>query len=72
MAQELNDQEIVRRQKMNDLRERGVDPFGQRFERTDYSIDLKEKYKDADKEQLHEMHIPASVAGRIMSNIDLD
>ncbi|MCR5422060.1 MAG: lysine--tRNA ligase [Bacilli bacterium] len=67
MAQELNDQEIVRRQKMNDLRERGVDPFGQRFERCDYSIDLKEKYKDADKEQLHEMHIPASVAGRIMS-----
>ncbi len=67
MAQELNDQEIVRRQKMNDLRDKGVDPFGQRFERSDYSIDLKEKYKDADKEQLHEMHIPASVAGRIMS-----
>ena len=67
MAQELNDQELVRRQKMNDLRERGVDPFGQRFERCDYSCDLKEKYKDADKEQLHEMHIPATVAGRIMS-----
>ena len=67
MAQELNDQELVRRQKMNDLRERGIDPFGQRFERCDYSIDLKEKYKDADKEQLHEMHIPATVAGRIMS-----
>ena len=67
MAQELNDQELVRRQKMNDLRERGVDPFGQRFERCDYSVDLKEKYKDADKEQLHEMHIPATVAGRIMS-----
>ena len=49
MAQELNDQELVRRQKMNDLRERGIDPFGQRFERCDYSIDLKEKYKDADK-----------------------
>ena len=67
MAQELNDQELVRRQKMNDLREKGVDPFGQRFERKDFSVDLKEKYKDADKEQLHEMHIPASVAGRIMS-----
>ena len=67
MAQELNDQELVRRQKMNDLRERGVDPFGQRFERCDYSVDLREKYKDADKEQLHEMHIPATVAGRIMS-----
>ena len=67
MAQELNDQELVRRQKMNDLRERGIDPFGQRFERCDYSIDLKEKYKDSDKEQLHEMHIPATVAGRIMS-----
>jgi lysyl-tRNA synthetase, class II len=67
MGQELNDQEIVRRQKMNELRERGIDPFGQAFKRTDYSKDIIEKYKDADKEELHEKHIPAIVAGRIMS-----
>ncbi len=65
--QEFNDQELVRRQKMDELRSKGINPFGQRFERTDFSKDLIEKYKDADKEQLHEMHIPASVAGRIMS-----
>ncbi len=67
MEQVLNDQELVRRQKMNDLRERGVDPFGDRFERTDYSKDLIAKYATADKDALHEMHIPATVAGRIMS-----
>ena len=65
--QEFNDQELVRRQKMDELRSKGINPFGQKFERTDFSKDLIEKYKDADKEQLHEMHIPACVAGRIMS-----
>lgn len=28
MSEELNDQLLVRRQKMNDLREQGIDPFG--------------------------------------------
>lgn len=63
----LNDQEIVRRKKMDDLRELGIDPFGQKFERTDFSKDLKEKYVGYDKEALHEMHIKTIVAGRIMS-----
>ena len=67
MIQELNDQELVRRQKMEDLRSRGIDPFGQRFERKDYSKDLHEKYATYDKDELHELHIPATVAGRIMS-----
>ena len=31
---EMNDQLLVRRQKMKDIRESGLDPFGQRFERT--------------------------------------
>ena len=29
----LNDQEAARREKMNALREKGIDPFGQAFER---------------------------------------
>ena len=32
--EELNDQQIVRREKMAALREQGIDPFGKRFERT--------------------------------------
>ncbi|MFA6661819.1 MAG: lysine--tRNA ligase, partial [Bacilli bacterium] len=67
MSQQLNDQELVRRQKMEELRENGIDPFGQRFERSDYSNALHEKYKDYDKESLEEKHFTACVAGRIMS-----
>ena len=32
--EELNDQQIVRREKMAALAEQGIDPFGKRFERT--------------------------------------
>ena len=42
--EELNDQQIVRREKMAALREQGIDPFGKRFERTADSGQLKEKY----------------------------
>ncbi|MDD4211917.1 MAG: lysine--tRNA ligase [Bacilli bacterium] len=70
MAQEfeqLNDQELVRRKKMTDLRERGIDPFGQKFERTSNSQAIKEQYEAYSKEELHEMNTLVSVAGRIMS-----
>ena len=53
--EELNDQQIVRREKMAALREQGIDPFGKRFERTANSGQLKEKYSELDKEQLHEL-----------------
>ena len=32
--EELNDQLVVRREKMNSMRENGLDPFGKRFDRT--------------------------------------
>ena len=53
--EELNDQQIVRREKMAALAEQGVDPFGKRFERTATSGQLKEKYADKTKEELHEI-----------------
>ena len=43
---ELTEQEIVRREKAEKIREMGIDPFGHRFERNAYSKDLKEKYAD--------------------------
>ena len=39
--EELNDQQIVRREKMAALREQGIDPFGKRFERTQIPQELK-------------------------------
>lgn len=64
---EMNDQMRVRREKMEAIREEGVDPFGKRFERTANSQELHEKYDNNTKEELHEMELTASVAGRMMT-----
>jgi len=63
----LNDQIIVRREKMDELEDRGIPPFGQRFDRTHYSSELHEKYEESTKEELAEEKISVSIAGRIMS-----
>lgn len=63
---ELTEQELVRRQKAENLRELGLDPFGHRFERTDYSEDIKEKYQDIEHDAFENMDDTVTVAGRIM------
>ncbi|MGX7329392.1 lysine--tRNA ligase [Enterococcus bulliens] len=65
--EELNDQMVVRRQKMEQLREEGIDPFGQRFERTHQSAELHEVFDPRTKEELAEMALTASIAGRIVT-----
>lgn len=69
MADELNltEQEIVRRNKMKDLADKGIDPFGSKFVRTTNSKELKDKYLDKTKEELDEAGLKGSIAGRIMS-----
>ena len=63
---ELTEQEIVRREKAEKIREMGIDPFGHRFERNAYSKDLKEKYADVPHDDFENMEDTATVAGRIM------
>lgn len=65
--EELNDQQLIRREKMAALAEQGIDPFGKRFERTADSAQLKEKYSDKTKEELHELAEAATIAGRLMT-----
>ena len=65
--EELNDQQIVRREKMAHLAEQGIDPFGKRFERTATSGQLKDKYADKTKEELHDINQTAIIAGRLMT-----
>ena len=43
---EFTDQELIRREKANKLKELGIDPFGNKFERTAWSKDIKDKYID--------------------------
>ena len=64
---QLTEQELVRRKKMNDLREKGIDPFGKKYERNATSKSIKETYADYEKEALEEMNVEVKVAGRIMT-----
>jgi lysyl-tRNA synthetase class 2 len=66
-VEDLNDQMLVRRQKMEQLRENGIDPFGKRFERTHHSAELHELFDARTKDELAEMNLTASVAGRMMT-----
>ncbi len=66
MERVLTEQEIVRREKAEKLREMGLDPFGQRFERDSYAEELKEKYKDTTHDEFETMEDTATVVGRIM------
>lgn len=67
LTEELNDQQIIRREKMQALAEAGIDPFGHRFERSANSAELKEKYTDLDKEALNNLNESATIAGRLMT-----
>ena len=63
---EFTEQELVRREKLEKLKELNLDPFGQAFKRDAFALDLKEKYKDIDHEEFDNMDDTATVAGRIM------
>src|SRR5699024_6967241 len=69
MTEELTDQLAVRRQKMTDLADKGLDPFGQKFETTATSKELVEKWDKFSKEELAEKEAESEVtiAGRIMT-----
>ncbi len=62
----LTEQELVRRDKALKLRELGYDPFGSRYDRSDYAIDVKEKYESVDHDAFDSMTDTVKVAGRIM------
>ncbi|MDK7115632.1 lysine--tRNA ligase [Staphylococcus pettenkoferi] len=69
MSEEMNDQMQVRRQKLQELYDLGIDPFGQKFDRTDMAEPLHEQWDQYSKEELkekeEESHV--TVAGRIMT-----
>jgi len=65
--EELNDQLRVRREKMNSLRERGLDPFGKRFERSNNTQELINQYGELEKEEIEQKDVSVTLAGRIMT-----
>jgi len=63
----FSEQELVRREKLQELIDKGIDPFGQKFDVTAYSKEIKEKYGDKTHEELEEMVVEVKLAGRIMT-----
>lgn len=63
---EFSEQELVRREKLNKLKELGLDPFGQKFNRDSLAMDIKNKYQNVDHDDFENMTDEATVAGRIM------
>src|SRR5690606_10700911 len=65
---EMNELLQIRRDKLNELIDLGVDPFGKKYVRTHSTNEVLEQYGHLTKEQLDEMGVEVSVAGRIMQN----
>jgi len=67
VAEHLTDQEQVRREKLAEYYEKGLDPFGEKFERTHVAQELHEAYGEKTKEELAEIEQVVTVAGRVMT-----
>ena len=69
MENKYTEQEIVRREKAENLKELGIDPFGSRFDRSHNTKTFKDEFSSFTKEELHEMENlkEVKIAGRIMT-----
>ena len=63
---EFTDQELIRREKANKIREMGIDPFGTRFDRTGWNEEIKAKYLTTPHDEFENITDEYTVAGRIM------
>lgn len=66
MERTFSEQELVRRGKLDKIRELGIDPFGHKYDVTDYSLDIKDRFGGYTHEELEEESFEVNVAGRIM------
>ena len=60
------EQELIRREKAEKLRELGLDPFGSRYDVTHKSSDVKKLAIGKTNEELEENKVNVKIAGRIM------
>ena len=63
---EFSEQELVRREKAKNIKELGIDPFGEKFLRDSFAGDIKDKYMDIPHDEFENRNDLVTVAGRIM------
>ena len=64
---EFSEQELIRREKAEALKAKGIKPFGSKKSFEDNTKDLEETFKSKSKEDLIELAAPIKIAGRIMT-----
>ena len=64
---ELSELLQIRRGKLDELRELGIDPFGAKFERSHSAKEVLDTYGESTNEELEAQHIEVTMAGRIMA-----
>ncbi len=62
----LTDQEIVRREKLQKLTAKGIDPFGQKFLTTHHSVEAKKLAEGKTHDELEAAAMKTSIAGRLV------
>jgi len=67
MEEKFTDQEQARRDKLAKYKELGVDPFGEKFERSDLIKSVRAKCEGKTNEELEAKPVYVTVAGRIMA-----
>ena len=66
---EFTEQEQVRRDKVQDLIEKGVEPFGSKFDVTSNSKIIKFEHANQSKEELEELKVFVKVAEEFVQNV---
>jgi lysyl-tRNA synthetase class 2 len=61
----MDDQTKIRMKKMEELRNKGIDPFGQKFKRTHLNNELHSLFGNLTKVQLTQLNKTVAVAGRL-------
>ncbi|HET7615310.1 MAG TPA: OB-fold nucleic acid binding domain-containing protein, partial [Bacillales bacterium] len=69
MSQELdvNDLLLTRKEKLKNLYEEGINPFGERFDRTHSAEGMVQAFGDFTKDELADKKAEVTLAGRIMT-----
>ncbi|MDP2167993.1 MAG: lysine--tRNA ligase [Thermodesulfovibrionales bacterium] len=67
MTEETNELMQVRINKLKELKEKGIEPFGGPFDVNDYASELLEKYVSSSKEDLEANPVQCSIAGRLVA-----
>lgn len=67
MEEKRNDQELARIEKVEKLKELGVEPFGSKFERTATSKSIRDALNEKTNEELDALNYRVKIAGRVMA-----